>query len=142
MNSREWDQADPLIFEVWVLEELRKAGFRVAMTPLSGDGGVDGIGLAPAGSAIPAVLVQCKHVQGGRTLGPAAVREALAGLGRYELPAGTLAMVVTNAPNFSSTALAEARRGGARLVGRDDLVRLRELARSLLRGDVQVNEGG
>lgn len=131
----EWDSTDPLVFELWVLEKLRAAGFRVARTPRSRDGGADGIALAPEGSAIPALVIQCKLVQSHRLLGQAAIEEAIASLVRYQLPEGTRAMVVTTAHAFSRSASNYGREHGAILIARDQLETLSDLANRIIRRD-------
>lgn len=130
----DWTDADPLIFELWVLQALRTAGFRVARTPRSGDAGADGVAVAPVGSDLPALVIQCKVVQSGRLLGPAAVREAVTSLSRYQLPVGTRAMVVTNAGGFTRLALESARKWDVVLIGRSELDELPTIAERLLRG--------
>ena len=46
-------------FELWVADELKRAGFSVEVTPGQGDGGVDVIGVPHEGGR--PLFVQCKH---------------------------------------------------------------------------------
>lgn len=131
-TPRDWSVADPLIFELWVLEELQGAGFRVARTPRSGDGGADGIAWATPGSKIKALVIQCKHVQGNRKVGSTAVREVHRALTAYSLADGAVGVVVTNANGFTVGARSLASRLGVRLVAQNELDRLGMAATALV----------
>jgi len=51
-------------FELWIADELKRAGFSVEITSGSGDGGVDVIGVPRDGGGRP-LFVQCKHTGHG-----------------------------------------------------------------------------
>ena len=71
------DRMDWRGFELWVADELKRAGFSVEVTSGQGDGGVDAIGVPPEGGR--PVFVQCKHSGKGRAaqIDEMAVRDLL-----------------------------------------------------------------
>lgn len=117
------DLMEPRAFEDWVLAQLRVAGYDIARTPVTGDGGVDGIAIATDNR--PPLLVQCKHTQRNALAHARGVRDVLRGRERYDLDGTPELMVVTNAMGFTDSARALAAREGVVLVDRGLLSLLR-----------------
>ncbi|ACX51858.1 restriction endonuclease [Ammonifex degensii KC4] len=109
-------------FEVWLEKLFRQLGYRVRRVGGGGDGGADLILTGPDGKRI---AVQAKKLRSGR-VGVAAISEVLRGQRIYSC-AG--AWVVTNR-GFTKQALEQASKCGVKLLGREDLARLSEAARS------------
>ena len=118
------DILEPKAFERWVLEQLKTAGYRTALTPETGDGGADGIASWTAGTAAHTLIVQCKHMQSDRHCGADAVDEAVRATGRYPTESPAVPMVVTNARGYTPAAVAAAEKKGAILVDRGTLALL------------------
>jgi superfamily II DNA or RNA helicase len=122
---------DPVEFEHWVLSELRAAGYAVDTTPTTRDAGADGIARPLAGSDKPTLIIQCKHTQRERACGSKAVEEVMAASPRYELAGEVVAVVITNAPAFTSSAKAQARDAAVTLIARPALTTLSSWAAQL-----------
>ena len=104
---------EPRQFEEWVLQQLVVAGYRVQRTPVTGDGGADGIATSPAGLPI---IVQCKHTQNpSRNCGAQAINDLIRAKDRYQLP-NALLVAVTNAQGFSREAQEQAGKHAIRLI--------------------------
>jgi SNF2 family DNA or RNA helicase len=121
------DIMEPEAFENWVLDQLRELGFTVRTTPRSGDGGADGIALAPAGSTGPNLLIQCKHTQRSGSIGKDAIEEVLRSQQAYEVPDPLGFLVISNAAGYSVAARQFADESGVTLIHRDLLGRLDEV---------------
>ncbi len=112
------DAMEPIQFENWVLEQLKKNGFEISRTPRSYDGGGDGI--AKSRRTGSKLIIQCKHTQSNTLCDEAAVtdlvraRTAYGGEGRKYL-------AITNARDFSKRAHKMAAEEKIRLVSRADL---------------------
>jgi len=119
------DLMEPEAFERWVLERLREFGFFVQTTPRSGDAGADGIARSPPDSDMPDLLIQCKHTQSERSIGPEAVEEVIRSRDRYDFEGPVLLVVVTNAASYTDSAQQLARTSGAKLIHRGQLTDLR-----------------
>ena len=109
---------EPGQFERWVLELLREAGYDAQATPGSRDGGADGIARSKDGRHT--LVVQCKHTQGQRPCGAAAVHEVRAAVRAYDLQGDVWPVVVTNARRFSKDARRLAEQYGVRLLNAKD----------------------
>lgn len=114
---------DPKVFERLVQRMLRESGFvRVEVTGQSGDGGIDGIGIARINGFLSfQVLFQCKRYQGSVT--PSQIRDFRGAMqGRTEK-----GLFVTTG-SFTRDAIREATRDGAPPI---DLINGEELVRKL-----------
>ena len=118
------DIMEPEAFERWALDQFRGLGYRVQVTPRSGDVGADGIALAPDASTWPNFLIQCKHTQGSGSIGPEAVEEVVRSRKSYSIPEPLKLLVVSNAVSYSASAKRLAREFGVALIRRDQLGRL------------------
>ena len=98
-------------FENYIAAQLRSAGYTVAMTPATGDYGVDLI----ARKGRDCVAIQCKRY--GKPVGVAAVQQVVAGAMHHRC---TTSMVVSNR-EFTPAAKRLAGTAGCRLVGRAEL---------------------
>lgn len=125
-DLNEVDLLSPTEFERWVLDRFRRVGYRVDVTPLSHDAGVDGVAHPPTGSRLRPVLVQCKHTQVAATCPDAAVIEIVEGSRRYPQVANPRLLVVTNAARFTARAEELARNHGVELFARGGLGVLRD----------------
>lgn len=110
---REVDAMSGVDFENYVATRLRAAGYRVSLTKVTGDFGVDLI----ASKGRERVAVQCKRH--GQRVGPAAVQQVVAGAAMHRCSA---TMVVSN-QDFTVAAVALARMHSCELVGRSRLHR-------------------
>jgi restriction system protein len=110
---REVDAMTGVAFEDYVAKRLRAAGYRVSLTKVTGDFGVDLI--ASKGGA--RIAVQCKRY--GQRIGPAAVQQVVAGAAMHRCSA---TMVVSN-QEFTAAAVALAQAHSCELVGRSRLPR-------------------
>jgi restriction system protein len=110
---REVDAMTGVDFENYVAARLRAAGYRVSLTKVTGDFGVDLI----ASKGGERVAVQCKRH--GQRVGPAAVQQVVAGAAMHRCSA---TMVVSN-QEFTVGAIALARVHSCELVGRSRLPR-------------------
>jgi restriction system protein len=110
---REVDAMTGADFEDYVAARLRAAGYRVSLTKVTGDFGVDLI----ASKRGERVAVQCKRH--GQRIGPAAVQQVVAGAAMHRCSA---TMVVAN-QEFTAAAVALARAHSCELVGRSRLPR-------------------
>jgi hypothetical protein len=115
-----------LEFEDHVAHVARKCGLPVAMTPLTGDWGVDLI----VGHRPNRIAVQCKRLS--RPVGAGAVQEVVAGAPMQDC---TRTMVVTN-NEFTPAARKLAELHGCDLVGGTDLPRLKSILRRAAAPDV------
>jgi len=109
---------DPLAFERLAVRLLREAGFRnVEVTPASGDGGIDGVGVYKPSLVSFPTYFQCKRYDGSVSAGVVRdFRGAMTGRGEKGL-------IITTGV-FTPAATAEATRDGAPpvdLIGGDDL---------------------
>jgi restriction system protein len=104
-------------FEDYVAAKLRAAGYRVGLTSVTGDFGVDLI----ASKGKERIAIQCKRH--GRNIGPAAVQQVVAGALLHRC---TSTMVVSN-QEFTPAAIQLAGVHSCELVGR---ARLPKWARS------------
>jgi restriction system protein len=113
LNSglREIDAMTGIDFEHFVAVRLRSAGYRVALTKVTGDFGVDLI----ASKGRQRIAIQCKRH--GRSVGPAAVQQVVAGALLHRC---TSTMVVSN-QEFTPAAIQLARVHSCQLVGRTRL---------------------
>ena len=64
ISLEEIDRMEPQAFERWVLNQFRSIGFKANPTPITGDGGADGVIRDPLTGRL--VLLQCKHKQTGK----------------------------------------------------------------------------
>jgi len=118
----EIDCLEPLRFEEWVLTKVREAGYETKRTPVTGDCGADGLGLAPQGSGRPNLIIQVKHTQRNDLCPEAAVDQVVKAAKSYpELPPPILAVVVTNARGFSDAVRKKAQEKRVLLVDRNGL---------------------
>ena len=109
---------EPREFERWVLSRLARNGWEVDQTPISHDGGADGISLHRARNM--RIIVQCKHRQSANAVcADNVVDELLRARERYGVH--TKLVGVTNAKAFSSAVSASARLHEVSLVSRDGL---------------------
>ena len=124
INLNRIDLMEPIEFENWVLNQMLKKGFDIKKTPVTGDKGADGIAI-PREPNKPAILIQCKHTQGGRRIGVAAVDEIITAQRSYsdQYPGADL-MVVTNAKGFDNSAKNKAKKNNVRLISRNCLKNL------------------
>lgn len=124
INLDRIDLMEPIEFENWVLNQMVKKGFDIKKTPVTGDKGADGIAI-PREPNKPAILIQCKHTQGGRRIGIAAVDEIITAQQSYsdQYPGADL-MVVTNAKGFENSAKNKAKKNNVRLISRNCLKNL------------------
>jgi restriction system protein len=99
-------EMDPAAFERLCQRLLREAGFeKVEVTGRSGDGGIDGVGLARLGLLSFPTYFQCKRYQGSVGSGPVRdFRGAMAGRGEKG--------VIITSGTFTPAARAEATRDG------------------------------
>ena len=119
------DLMEPIEFETWVLGRLKKKGYKVKITPITGDAGSDGIAISPENSGLPSYMIQCKHTQQDKNIGHSAVEEILNSLDRYDnLPDGIQPLVVTNAKGFTAKARTLARNHSVRLISKNQLHQL------------------
>lgn len=100
-------------FENYVAARLRAAGYRVSLTNVTGDFGVDLI----ASKNGERLAVQCKRH--GQRVGPAAVQQVVAGAAMHRC---SVTMVVSN-QEFTAAAVSLARAHSCALVGRSRLPR-------------------
>ena len=116
----------PAGFERLIMRMLRESGFtHVEVTGRSGDGGIDGIGIAKINGFLSfRVLFQCKRYQG--SVGPSEIRD-FRGAMQGRTDKGLFATTGT----FSTKAVSEATRDGAPpidlLDGQQLVLRLKEL---------------
>jgi restriction system protein len=110
---REVDAMTGVDFENYVAARLRAAGYRVTLTKVTGDFGVDLI----ASKRGERVAVQCKRH--GQRVGPAAVQQVVAGAAMHRC---STTMVVSN-QEFTVGAIALARMHSCELIGRSRLPR-------------------
>ncbi len=116
------DCMEPRMFEDWVLDRLRNAGYKVTRTPVTGDSGADGLVMAPNKSGQPNLIIQAKHTQRDDFCSEAAVDQVLKAVRSYhELSPPVLLVVVTNARAFSKSAIKKAQDQGVLLVDREGL---------------------
>jgi restriction system protein len=113
----EVDAMSGVEFEDYVAAKLRAAGYRVGLTAVTGDFGVDLI----ASRGKDRIAIQCKRH--GRSVGPAAVQQVVAGALLHRC---TSTMVVSN-QEFTPAAIQLAGVHSCELVGR---ARLPKWARS------------
>ncbi len=105
-------------FEDWVLRQLCAKGWRVNRTPVTGDGGADGILYDPSGN--PAI-VQLKHRQCDSRCSDEPIDDLLRARKAYTMPTATL-FAVTNAKGYSAKAVERADRHGVTLICRVNLI--------------------
>jgi restriction system protein len=118
---RDVDAMSGTEFENYVAARLRAAGYRVGLTSVTGDFGVDLI----ATRGEERIAIQCKRR--GRSIGPAAVQEVVAGAPLHHCKS---TMVVSN-QEFTPAAIQLAAVHSCELVGR---ARLPKWARSFRPG--------
>jgi HJR/Mrr/RecB family endonuclease len=117
-NVDEIDVMEPRAFETWALRRCATLGWEVSRTPISHDGGADGVLEHRLTSA--RAIVQCKHKQDHTTVcGPEAIDQVLKARARY--PGTTLLFVLTNSDRFSRSAWERAEMHGVSLIGRGEL---------------------
>ncbi len=113
-------------FEAFVATLWRKQGYVVAVTPKSGDGGVDVIAIRGS----EGTLIQCKSsgVE-GKQLGWDAVKEVVGGTAKYEAqyPGIVFKRICATNQAFNPNAREQARINGVELLEREALVKLLEL---------------
>jgi restriction system protein len=107
-GMREIDAMTGIDFENYVAAKLRAAGYRVALTKVTGDFGVDLI----ASKGKERIAIQCKRH--GRRIGAAAVQQVVAGALMHRC---TSTMVVSN-QEFTPAAIRLADVHACELVGR------------------------
>ena len=97
LTIEEVDSFDPKYFEIFVAALFNKQGYRVELTPYSGDKGADVIA-HPCKEEAGGLLIQVKQCQEKRKPGSAAVSEIVAAKPFYEEKYGTTfhPIVVTN----------------------------------------------
>jgi superfamily II DNA or RNA helicase len=118
-NMEEIDTMEPRQFERWVLTSLARDGWEVDQTPITHDGGADGISLHRGRNL--RIIVQCKHRQFANTVcADDVVDELLRARERYGIEAKLIA--VTNARSFSSAVISRAQLHEISLVSRSNLV--------------------
>ena len=101
-------------FEKWLKVRFEELGYKVELTPVTGDMGADLILHSPKGLKI---AVQAKKTT-KRDIGPKSIGEVLRGIRAYECDKG---MVVTNG-SFTKSAKREARACNVELWDRDKLL--------------------
>ncbi|NGM83254.1 restriction endonuclease [Paenibacillus sp. 7124] len=111
-DIHEVDKMEGVEFEHFLADVFRRKGYKVQLTPASGDDGVDLI-IMKAGRKI---AVQCKRYSG--TVGNSAVQEVFAGKSFYDCDE---AMVVTNS-TLTAPAVNTARKLGVTLWERSRLI--------------------
>ena len=119
------DNMDWRAFERWVAEVAKDAGFRVEMTPGSGDGGVDVIGI-PAGGQGRSLFIQCKHTAHGTAgrIGEGAVWDLVRARKNHQAAhANPILVAVTNG-RFALAAEHLAQAHGVHLFEADSLTQL------------------
>ncbi|MDD4866966.1 MAG: restriction endonuclease [Mycobacterium sp.] len=102
------DAMDGVAFEGYVATRLRRAGWRVTLTPAVGDYGVDLI----AEKDGQCVAVQCKRY--GKSVGVAAVQQVVSGSRHH----GCTRSIVVSNQEFTSAAKQLAYTHGCQLIGR------------------------
>jgi HJR/Mrr/RecB family endonuclease len=109
---------EPLQFEKWVLERLRKQGLSVRKTPRSWDFGADGI--AEHAVSGRTLIVQCKHTQTDQLCNEEAIENLIKARTAYQQPDAVI-VAVSNAKGYSETASALAHKVGALVIDRGSL---------------------
>jgi hypothetical protein len=112
------DLFSPHQFETWALDRLKAHGWRVNRTVASGDGGADGLASHPDSEL--RLILQCKHTAVGHPCDDEAVDDLLRARQRFDMPDARL-VAITNAPRFTSRAVARASDHGIVLVARVQL---------------------
>ncbi len=134
--SSEIAQLNPLEFEALVAVLWKKLGFRyVALTPKSGDGGVDVL----ARTSNKGELIQCKTSSSeGARLGWEAIKDVVAGEARYrfENPGVTFFKVAITNQYFGEAAKHQASLNNVRLIDQDEIALLLKKHR-VVRGDIE-----
>lgn len=120
------DAMDGVAFEGYVAARLRRAGWRVKLTPAVGDYGVDLI----AEKGGQCVAVQCKRY--GKSVGVAAVQQVVSGSRHH----GCTHSIVVSNQEFTSGARQLAHTHGCQLIGR---AVLRSWVPAPARNAVQLN---
>ena len=114
----EIDVMEPLQFERWAIGRCASFGWETSRTPISHDGGADGVLEHRHSDA--RVIIQCKHTQEpGRECGAKAIDDLLRARASYS--GTTRLFVLTNASLFSASTKDRAQNHGINLVGRSEL---------------------
>jgi HJR/Mrr/RecB family endonuclease len=117
-DIEEIDVMEPKAFERWALTRCISLGWEASRTPMSYDGGADGILFHRETGA--RAIVQCKHKQKDRNpCGPEAVDDLLRARTSYSGAARLF--VLTNADRFSRSAKERAEKHGIELISRSEL---------------------
>ena len=96
------DQMGPIQFERWVLEQARQAGYLAQNTPVTGDGGADGI--LTHKKTGRKIILQCKHRQSSRNCDERAARDLLRARQNYPGFESADLLAVTNAQGYTAGA--------------------------------------
>jgi len=96
----EIDRMDPAQFEEWALQRMAVLGYRLNRTPVTGDGGADGV--LVHGATKERIIIQCKHRQPDASCDDAAIDDLLRARARYGGADRLIAL--TNATGFSAVA--------------------------------------
>jgi SNF2 family DNA or RNA helicase len=117
-DIEEIDAMEPRAFELWALSRCISLGWEASRTPISHDGGADGVLMHPTTGA--RAIIQCKHKQAnGRVCGPQAIDDLLRARRGYS--GATRLFVLTNAERFSRPASERAEQHGISLICRTEL---------------------
>lgn len=129
------DNMDWRAFERWVAEVTKEAGFRVEMTPGSGDGGVDVIGI-PTGGQGRSLFIQCKHTARGTAgrIGEGAVLDLVRARKNHQAAHTNPILVAVTNGRFALAAEHLAREYGVHLFEADSLTQLGRALRRLSDG--------
>jgi HJR/Mrr/RecB family endonuclease len=120
--SEELASMEPVEFEEWVRQELRKQGWQAQLTPTSWDGGADIVVWASPQTGDQALLLQCKHTQTNAKIGPQAVKEVLHAREGYSHLGGRIGLgVVTNGPGYTESARELARKNQVTLLSGENM---------------------
>jgi SNF2 family DNA or RNA helicase len=112
------DVMEPLQFEQWVLDRLRKQGYEVSSTPRTHDHGADGVAKHPKSGKV--IVIQCKHVQRDAILDTTAVNDLLRAKGRYA-DGSARYVAISNARGYTEIAAIAAEKANIVLINRSDL---------------------
>ncbi|MBF0093859.1 MAG: restriction endonuclease [Alphaproteobacteria bacterium] len=105
-------------FEEWVLRRLCAKGWRVNRTPVTGDGGADGVLSDSTGNL---VIVQSKHRESTSRCDDEPINDLLRARKAYGMPTAAL-FAVTNAKGYSEKATERAERHEVTLIFRANIL--------------------
>ncbi|CAK0765652.1 restriction system protein [Gammaproteobacteria bacterium] len=116
----EVDRMTPYQFENWVLRRFATQGWHVNRTPMTRDGGADGVLTDLCGNN---AIVQVKHRTSGAKCGDEPINDLINARKRFEMPTARL-YAVTNARSYTASALERAARHGIITIAKSGLMRL------------------